>query len=303
MSLSPPLSDSEIADVTTSSLVRTFFRRVAVVLLSLLLIALLLASSGLRAANALVGTSRDAANSFLSLVTAEGVSSAIAHAALTDVGRHSSPSVAQHIAAHERVLTSTIVRTINDPAVQKLISRDVQLAYDEVRSGTGGVVDVAPLVAMFTRQLHAVDPSIPATPPTFHANYVLTIQPRPPLTFLRSLAAASWFLSTLAVVGAVLVARFLVRGRTLQLVLVALIVGFPGVALTLVGARSGVFSQPRHVADGTGRVVTQQIFDRLGATLAAQGELLVVAALGIILLWLGLRLVRREPSAAMTVTT
>jgi hypothetical protein len=270
-------------------------RRVVAVLLCLLMMAVLAISALLHAAYTVVGTPAGASDAFVAVVTSNSVAPVIAVAALKDISAKSPAPVQQVIAANTASLEAVIVTTIHSSAVQTQLRSDMNVAYRDFTSGTGGDVNLAPLVGLFTTQLHAANPDIPASPAALNANLVLTIQPRPKVKVGSGLNLWAWILTAVGLLGTVLIARFLIRHKNIQLLAVGLVIGIPGIVLLSAGHAANRTNW-HHYTSATGQIILVNTVHHIGSVVADQGLVLIVAAAAIIVIWIGIRLVRHSPS-------
>jgi hypothetical protein len=297
MTMAPPINDGN-PDQPMSYNVRNesrgIARRIVAVLLCLIMIFLLIAGAALHTAYAVVGSPDTAADTFLSVVTSKTVTPAIATAALQDIAKHSTPAAYDAIQANSAQFEAIIVQTIESPAAQTLARADIKAAYQDFKSGSGGQVDTSPLVALFTQRLHTANAAMPASPSALGTNLVVDIQPRTKVNFGKDLNTLAWIFSVIGVVGTLLIARFLVRHKNIQLLVVGLVIGVPGLIIFGLGERASKLNSRANYTTATGRVVVDDIINRIGHTVADEGLVLVAVAAGVILIWLGLRLVRRD---------
>lgn len=276
-------------------------RRLSALILSLLMMVLLLVGGVFRVADTLVGTPTVAADTFLSIVTVPTVSSQIAAAVVDDFIAHSSPSVSAVLNSDHAKFDYAIVNAINKPATQAVVRADVERAYEFVKSGTGGTLSLAPLVTIFAASLHQADHAIPVSPSAYSFKYNFTVSPNRSHGSFGHLSATAWALSIVGVLGAILVARFLVHARTWKLLTVGLVIGLPGLALFVAGNLANNTKHHFHYSSQTGTVVATTVLHHVGNTLAVNGVILMGVAAAVILGWSMLRMLRpsnRSPGAA-----
>ena len=263
-------------------------RRVGAVVLNLLFIAMLLFSAFFHAANTLVGTPQSAANVLLSAALAPGVDSAIAATACTDIAQHSTPPAHAAITANPAACEASIVSTMHKPSTRLAVRMYITHAYNLIESGGAGIIDLSPIIALFTNDLYAAYPSIPHGSLLVNSGYVITIKHHSPINISGALSTTGWVLFTIGVAGAILVARFLVRHLRSQLISVGTTIGIPALATLLVGVRTSAAANAVHYIDPTAKLLVSHTAQRVGSTVAHNAILLIVTDVVVVVAWLAI---------------
>ena len=267
----------------------SILRRIGALVLNLLFIAMLLFSAFFHAANALVGTPQRAANVLLSATLAPGVDTAIATTACSDIAQHSTPAAASALNADPAKCQATIVATMHQPATRLLVRVEIQRAYHLIESGQPGQIDLAPLLNRFTADLYQAFPAIPKGSLLPQSGYIFTVKQHRPVSISGALTTVGWVLYVLGVLGAVLVARFLVRRIRPQLISVGSTIGVPAIVTLLVGLRTASAARAVHYVDPTAKILVTKTAQQVGSTIAHNAVILLVTDVVVVLGWIAVR--------------
>jgi hypothetical protein len=290
----------------SGSTTRTVLRRVVAVLLSLFIIGFLFVSATFHAAVTLVGTPANTANTFLAVVDSSSVPKAIAAQAVAAIANNAPANDQQKIMKDELSLETVFTQTLVSAKVTKVVRNDIDMIWGAYQSGSPLTLPLTNLVEDFLLPLHASLSSVPANwhdyANTSPGSFTITMERHTPVGSEHSYALFAWILSIAGVLGAVLVARFMVRHRPLQLIYIGLVVGIPGVLLFGLGRSNGdVQNYFKNLSPVTKAVLTP-VLGRVGTDVMDQGAILMVVAAGIILIWGGIRLIRTGRTAPISAT-
>ena len=252
------------------------FRRVGAVVLAAVCALLLISSGIVHALGSVGGSSGQVASTVVAIASSPGVEKAISVAAINDISQRSSPNVQAVIAKERPALQADIVRTLNTASTQALLRSDVQQGYDAFTSSSGGSVNLRPLILLFTTSLHKTTPAIPLIPVDL-SNTVVHIKAHKSFgSVSHSLNVMAWIELVLGLIGAVLVARFLVRRHRNQLTLLGVTIGAPAVVLLVVATVTNHLTRRIHPGNQSGRVILSNLVYRFDSSLRVDALVLLI---------------------------
>jgi hypothetical protein len=117
----------------------------------------------------------------------------------------------------------------------------------------------------------------------------------------QSLGTVAWLGLLAGLLGAVLIARFLIRGHRKQLWSVGTIIGEPAAGLLVIAELGRHATSVIHLGSDTGRLLVGSVVSRVAGALVETAILLLVLDLAILLLWHSLTVFRRRHVAARAV--
>jgi hypothetical protein len=277
----------------------TVFRRIAACAVNGICIFLLLFGPFLHALDSLVGNSRDAATTFLSIVQAPGVTPGIASTMCDDIATNS-PSVTDVIDSRHAECVASVTKTIrNDPAVAALVRDKFREVYKLIESGHQGTVNLAPIVDQVTNNL-AADLGLPASSLLPGKTFTISFGSHHAINISNLLETWGWLMIALGFGGAIASARFLVRNRNRQIISVAVTLGVPGLVALLLGVGwRGLADQARY-RDPTAKALVQRSADKVASVYSRYGIWLLVADAVVVGVWLLIRQWRRRHAGGAT---
>ena len=270
----------------------SIFRRISAILIALVLMTILMIGAQFRWASSVVNSSTSTSTFLLSIVTPTPVATALAAAALNDVEQHSSATVAAAIQSDHVRLQQALVTTIQSPATQKMVRIIVAQVYTSFKNGTTTTVDLRPLVSQFTSALHKVNSAVPAAAPFSITNYKTIVNRKSQkINLAGALGTVGTVLTVIGCLGAILIARFMVRNRTLRLVMVGSTIGLPGLLLLGFGLRLNSLKTLVHDQSATAKVLINNSLSIVGKRIENSGLVLIVIAVAVVIAWIGCRMV------------
>jgi hypothetical protein len=266
------------------------WRRIAALLVSVVMMVILLFGTFGHIASHVLGSSKNASDFIIGVATTPSVSTAIADQALQTIGDREGAAVAASISSHHTALVAAITQVINSSSTQVTFRSDIYHLYNIIHSGSGGTVNFAPLAQALVNQMHQTDPSIPADTSVIGDKFVVHIKSgRRVATGFGGIGA--WLAIVLALIGAVLVARFLVRHPIRQLVCVGLTIALPGFLELLIGAAAKRTVTNWHAGSSTAKALIEHVVDKISSQVTEFGLGLVVVAIGVVIVWMVIRVI------------
>jgi hypothetical protein len=281
----------------------TIIRRIAALLANLLCVAMLLVGVIMHSASGIISSPREASNAFIGVVLSPTVDQQIATAIVSDIAAHSTPAAATQLHAHRARAEAAVLATMHAPRTQTIVRADVALAYHIITSGSGGTINLTLLVDQFTSALYRAIPTIPAGSLLYATDFSVTFHPHRPINVASGLDVTGWMLVALGLTGAVLVARFLVRGTRRQLISVGGAIGLPALIAIGLGAGSQSLKRQIHYGDPSAETIIGHVLDHVASRIAMAGIVLALIDVAIVAIWAAIaalthRGVRRTPRAS-----
>jgi len=134
-------------------------------------------------------------------------------------------------------------------------------------------------------------------PSLYATSYLWHIRRSTGVGHLRNYQVLAWIFTLVGILGALVVARFLLRHRPVKLIGVFVMIGLPGLGAALLGfgIHNAASNKKFNASDNPlYAAVLKALLGRVGTVVSEQGLLLVVVALGVILVWGGWWLIRRD---------
>lgn len=273
-----------------------WLRRIAAILVAIVLSAVLFFSGVFHASSTLLSSKSSTSDQFVSAVTTASAENDIANAAIPLIEENSTPSNEVNISENTPLLEGVIKSTIATAPVQSILKADVSELWSDLKSGNPGTINLAPLIQPFLTAMHRADPSVSAATSTYAPDYNWVIRSTTGAKFFGSLSTWGWALTIIGLLGAILVARFLLRQRPVKMLALFAIVVLPGLALTLIGF--GVRDATQNKVDPNSTplefAVVKASLGRVGSVVGEQGIVLLVIGVGIMLVWGGWWLIRNR---------
>lgn len=291
----------------------TVFRRIGAVLLGLVMIVLLIFGSVIRVAHDLVGTPSGSSTILLAVVQNNTTATAIATQVVKQVEDDSSPANATIIANNAAALEQTVITTIESAPISTQVRADVTQLWNLADSGDAGTVNFRPIVTTVLDAMHATNAAVstdactyttnPACSATNNAGFQLTLKSHSALNLNSRTNVLAWVFTLLGIIGALLLARFMVRHRSLQLTFVGLVIGVPALMLLAIGGSLKNAASRFHNSSAVANSVIDAALNRVGKSVTNQGLLLLIVTLAVLAIWGGYRLVRRDQKPAPAPTS
>lgn len=266
--------------------VGTLGRRILALVLGWVCVALILAGGILHTTESLVGTPQAFANTAVATVTEPSVEQAVSVSAVNEISASSTPAVARILAAHATAFQGAIVLTLNEPRIQAEARTLLAQMYQLADSDSPASVNLRPLIVDFTSSLHSRDRAVPAVPPG--------LEPRVEVqaSGLKKLGSLSTSLNGFAtwgfavgLLGAFLIARFLIRGHRKQLWSVGTLIGEPAIGLLFIGVLGHHAGSVVHLGSSTGRLIVTSLLARISNSLEHTALLLLLLDAVVVLAW------------------
>lgn len=273
------------------------FRRIAAVLAAIVIAVVLFLSVLGHAGNSLLSSKTSVANLTVTAISTNTAKADITNAVMTDIEAANPATARTSILAHAAALESDVRTEITAAPVRSIVRADVERIYTDLRTGTADTINLQPLVQPFLTTLHQTDPAVSDVPATYATSYLWHIRKSTGIGRARKLQPLAWILTLVGLLGALVVTRFLLRHRPVKLIGIFVMIGLPGVAAALLGlgvsraaSRRGVNGSNNHLY----AAVLKALLGRVGSVVSDQGLLLFVVALGVMLVWGGWWLIRRQ---------
>lgn len=273
------------------------FRRIAAVLAAIVIAVVLFLSVLGHAGNSLLSSKTSVANLTVTAISTNTAKADITNAVMTDIETANPATARTSILTHAAALESDVRTEITAAPVRSIVRADVERIYTDLRTGTADTINLQPLVQPFLTTLHQTDPAVSDVPATYATSYLWHIRKSTGIGRARKLQPLAWILTLVGLLGALVVTRFLLRHRPVKLIGIFVMIGLPGVAAALLGlgvsraaSRRGVNGSNNHLY----AAVLKALLGRVGSVVSDQGLLLFVVALGVMLVWGGWWLIRRQ---------
>lgn len=273
------------------------FRRIAAVLVAIVMAVILFISAFMHAGNTLFSNETSTANQAVSAISTNTAKTDIADAVMTDIESANPGTARTSILAHAAALESVIRSEITAAPVRSMVRTLVDRIYTDMRTGTADTINLQPLVQQFLTPLHAADSAVSNVPTVYATSYLWHIRKSTGVGRLRKYQVLSWILTLVGIIGALVVARFLLRHRPVKMIGIFVMIGLPGLAVALFGfgIHNAASNKKFNASDNPlYAAVLRGLLGRAGTVVSDQGLLLVVVALGVMLLWGGWWLIRRQ---------
>jgi hypothetical protein len=276
----------------------TVFRRIAACVVNVICIFLLILGVFLHALNSLVGTSQDAATTFLAIVQAPGAERSIAGTICDDLATNSTSHAEAVINAHHSQCVDAVVVAVKSPKTHVAVRLAFAKAYYLIQHGRHGTIDLAPIVSQVTGTVAAAL-HIPASELLPGKSFVVTLNPRRAINISSVLTTWAWVAIALGAGGALASALFLVRNKNRQIISVAVTLGTPALFALLLGAGSqSLADAASRYSDTTAKALASHSAKKVGAVFAHYGIWLLVADAVVVLIWLAVRFGRHYNAPA-----
>jgi hypothetical protein len=271
---------------------------VLALVLSWVCVALILVGGILQTTEGLVGTSQRFAATAIATASSPSVERSLAASAVNEVAASSDLAVRHAIEQHRGLLEAAFVNTMNSPRVLAEAREVIARLYRAASSSQIQVVNLRPLIVQFTLAMHDADHRVPKIPAGMAPQIEVRAKGLKTVgTISRSLGTIAWLGLLAGLLGAILVARFLIRGHRNQLWSVGTIIGEPAAGLLAIAELGRHATSLIHLGSNTGRLLVGSLVSRIAGALAGTAILLLVLDLAILLLWHSLTVFRRRHGA------
>jgi hypothetical protein len=277
----------------------TLGRRILALVLSWVCVALILVGAILQTTEGLVGTPRRFATTVLATASTPSVEKSLAKTAVNEVAANSSLAIRQIVQQHRGLLETAFVRAMNSAEVGAEARAVFVRLYRQASNKHTQAVNLRPLILQFTTAWHNADHQVPKIPGGLapqidvRAKGLKTVG-----TISRSLGTLAWLGLLAGLLGAVFIARFLIRGHRKQLWSVGTIIGEPALGLLVIGELGRHATSVIHLGSNTGRLLVGSVVARVAGALVEAALLLLALDLVILVIWHSLTLFRRGRGAA-----
>jgi hypothetical protein len=264
----------------------TFGRRVIALVLSWICVALILVGSILQTTEGLVGTPQRFAATVIASATTPSVEKSLATSAVDEVAADSNPGISEIVQQHRGLLESIFVSTMNSSDVDAQARSIFVRLYRAASSDRSQTVNLRPLIVQFTSAWHDAIPRVRKIPGGLapqidvRAKGLKTVG-----SISKSLGTIAWLGLLAGLLGAVLIARFLIRGHRKQLWSVGTIIGEPAVGLLVIGELGRHAISVIHLGSNTGRLLVDSVVSRVSGALVDAALLLLALDLVVLLVW------------------
>jgi hypothetical protein len=277
----------------------TLGRRALALVLSWVCVALILVGGILQTTEGLVGTPRRFATTVLATASTPSVEQSLAKAAVNEVAADSNVTIGQIVQQHRGLLETAFVRAMNSAQVGAEARAVFVRLYREASRKHTQAVNLRPLIVQFTAAWHSADPQVPKIPEGLAPQIDVRAKGLKTVGRIsRSLGTIAWLGLLAGLLGAVFIARFLIRGHRKQLWSVGTIIGEPAIGLLVIGELGRHATSVIHLGSDTGRLLVGSVVSRVAGALAETALLLLALDLLILLLWHSLTVFRRRRGAA-----
>jgi len=273
--------------------------------LSWVCVALILVGAILVTTEGLVGTPKRFANTVVATASTPGVERSLATSAVDELAANSDPAVRRAIEQHRGLLETVFASTMNSEDVQAEARAVVAHLYRAASSTHVGAVNLRPLILQFTSALHKVVARVPRIPAGMAPQIEVRAKGLKTVgTISRSLGTIAWLGLLAGLLGAVMVARFLIRGHRKQLWSVGTIIGEPAIALLFIAVLGQHATSVIHLGTETGRLLVGSVVSHVAGALIKVALLLLALDLVIVLGWQLMTVFqrRRGPAPATAAT-
>jgi hypothetical protein len=276
----------------------TLGRRALALVLGWVCVALILVGAILQTTEGLVGTPKRFATTVVATATTPSVERSLATSAVNEVASDSDVAVSQVIEQHRGLLEKAFVLTMNSERFRREAHSVVARLYRAASSTHSRAVNFRPIIVQLITALHDADSQVPRVPAGMapqidvKANGLRTVG-----TISRSLGTIAWLGLLAGLLGAVMVARFLIRGHRKQLWSVGTIIGEPAIGLLLIAELGRHATSVIHLGSNTGRLLVGSLVSHIAGALAEMALLLLALDLAILLIWHSLTVILRRRSA------
>ena len=194
-----------------------------------------------KSGDGIAGTPTRAVDTALSVISTNEGSSAIAHILVDNLQKDAGADAAPAFAAHKDALIAAVAATFRDPATQT-IAHDIALRYVTAKvEHQSTTIDMRPIVFRITGAMHAVDARIPAQPQDMTGLTVTITSDGQTGNPLNGFATGFYIFFGFALAIAFVVARFMVRRRTLQYLSFGLALGIPALLLAAISTQGSTW--------------------------------------------------------------
>lgn len=264
----------------------TFGRRVVALVLSWICVALILVGAILLTTDRLVGTPQRFAATVLATVSTPSVDQSLAVSAVNEDASHSNLAIRKVMQQHRGVLVAAFVRTMKSAAVVAEARSVVVRLYRNAIRKHPQVVNLRPLIIQFTSPWHDAFPRVRRVPGGMASQINVNAKGLKTIgSISRSWGKLAWLELLAGLLGAVLIARFLIRGHRKQLWSVGTIVGEPAVGLLVIGELGHHAFSVIHLGSNTGRILVASVVSRVAGALVEMALLLLACDVAILLIW------------------
>jgi hypothetical protein len=277
----------------------TLARRVVALVLSWVCVALILVGGILQTTEGLVGTPQRFAATVLATVSTPSVDQSLAVSAVSEDASNSNLAIRQALQQHRGVLEAAFVRTMNSAKVLAQARAVFVRMYRNADRKHPQAVNLRPLIIQFTSPWHDAVPRVRRVPGGMASQINVSAKGLKTIgSISRSWGKLAWLLLLAGLLGAVLIARFLIRGHRKQLWSVGTIIGEPAVGLLAIAELGRHAISVIHLGSNTARLLVASVVSRVAGALAVTALLLLACDLAILLIWHALTLYRRRHGAA-----
>ena len=277
----------------------TLGRRILALVLSWVCVALILVGGILQTTEGLVGTPQRFAATVVATAWTPRVEQSLATSAVNEVAANSNLAIRQAVQQHRGLLETAFVRTMNSAKVGAEARAVLARLYREASSNHTQAVNLRPLIVQFTSAWHDADPRVPKIPEGMAPQIEVRAKGLKTVgSISQSLGTIAWLGLLAGLLGAVLIARFLIRGHRKQLWSVGTIIGEPALGLLVIAELGRHATSVIHLGSSTGRLLVGSLVSHVAGALVETALLLLVLDLAILLLWHSLTVFRRRHDAA-----
>jgi hypothetical protein len=280
----------------------TFGRRILALVLGWICVALILVGAILQTTEGLVGTPKRFADTVVATASTPSVERSLAKSAVNEVAEDSNVAIRHVIRQNRLLLETAFVLTMNTSRVQAEARRVVARLYRVASSKHSRAVNLRPLLVQFTSAMHDVDPRVPRIPQSMAPQVDLRASGLKEVgNISRSLGTIAWLGLLAGLLGAVFIARFLIRGHRKQLWSVGTIIGEPAIGLLVIAELGRHAISVIHLGSTTGRLLVSSVVSRISGALLEMALILLALDLVILITWQLLTVFRRHRSATLAV--
>jgi hypothetical protein len=249
-----------------------------------------------------VGTPQRFADTVIATTLTPTVERSLAASAVNEVAANSGVAVRQTIDRHRGQLESAFIRALNSERLQTDARTVIARLYREASSNRTQAVNFRPLIVQYTAALHDVDPRVPRVPTGLAPQVEVRAKELNTVGRIsKSFGSIAWLGLLAGLLGAVLVARFLIRGHRKQLWSVGTVIGEPAVGLMVIAELGRHATSVIHLGSDTGRLLVGSLVSRVAGALIGTALFLLGLDLVILLLWQTLTVLLRRRNASTSV--
>jgi hypothetical protein len=280
----------------------TIGRRALALVLGWVCVALILVGAILQTTEGLVGTPRRFAATVVATASTPSVERSLAASAVNELAANSNSAVRLAVRQHRGLLEDAFVDTMNNKKVLRDARAVVARLYRAGSSSGSQAINLRPLIVLFTTALHDADARVPRIPAGLAPQIEVKAKGLKTVgSISKSLGTIAWLGLLAGLLGAVLIARLLIRGHRKQLWSVGTIIGEPAVGLLVIAELGRHAISVIHIGSNTGRLLVASLVSRVAGALARMALLLLVVDLAVLMTWQALSMYRRRrPSTSST---